>query len=349
MGVRVLQAMAGAEVGGAEAFFMRLCTALAASDVEQRAVIRRHPVRAGGLRRSGVPTREVAFGGGLDFFTRRHFADEIASFKPDVVLTWMNRATRFCPRPTRRRRFVHAARLGGYYNLKYYRRCHHLIANTNGIADYLRAQGWPGERVHHLPNFVSAKPAPAALRSDTHTPDDAPLLLAIGRLHRNKAFDVLLAALSELPDSTLWLAGSGPEEAALKACAAACGVEKRVRFLGWRDDVAALFAAADVFVCPSRHEPLGNVVVEAWAHGVPVVATASAGPRELIEDETSGLLVPIDDAAALAAGVRRVLGDDDLRGQLIAAGTAAFDAGFTEAAVVERYRAFFDAIAGEAG
>ena len=342
--VRVLQAMAGAEVGGAEAFFVRLSKALRAADVEQRVVIRRHLDRAGVLRRTGVPTREVAFGGAFDFSTRRHFADEIAAFKPDVVLTWMNRATRFCPRSTRRHRFVHAARVGGYYNLKYYRRCHHLIANTKGIADYLRARGWPGERVHHLPNFVSAERKPAAFRSDYHTPDDAPLLLAIGRLHRNKAFDVLLAALAELPDCTLWLAGSGPEEAALKACAREYGVEARVRFLGWRDDVAALFAAADVFVCPSRHEPLGNVVVEAWAQAVPVVAAASAGPMELIEDETSGLLVPIDDAGALAAGIRRVLGDDDMRGQLTAAGAAAFDVGFTEAAIVERYRGFFDAI-----
>ena len=340
--------MAGAEVGGAEAFFVRLATALAASDIEQRTVIRRHGERSAALRRSGVRTREAAFGGGLDFQTRRHFADEIAAFKPDVVLTWMNRATRFCPKPTRRRAFVHAARLGGYYNLKYYRRCHHLIANTKGIADYLRAQGWPSDRVHHLPNFVSAERAEAALRSDTHTPDDAPLLFAAGRLHRNKGFDVLLAALGELPDCTLWLAGSGPEEAALKAIARECGTEARVRFLGWRDDVAALYAAADIFVCPSRHEPLGNVVVEAWAQGLPVVATASAGPRELIEDETSGVLVPIDDAAALAAGVRRVLDSRDLQDRLLAGGAAAFEAGFTEAAVVRRYRRFFDTIAGRA-
>ena len=345
-GVRVLQAMAGAEVGGAEAFFMRLCTALDASGVEQRTIIRRHPNRAGALRRSGVPTREAAFGGRLDFFTGRHFSDEIAAFKPDVVLTWMNRATRFCPKPSRQRRFAHAARLGGYYSFKYYRRCHHLVANTRGIADYLTTQGWPRGRVHYLPNFVAADRAPAARRSDHQTPGDAPLLLAIGRLHRNKGFDVLLAALAELHDCILWIAGTGPEEATLRARARACGVEKRVRFLGWREDVAALFGAADVFVCPSRHEPLGNVVIEAWAQGVPVVATSSAGPRELIGDDASGILVPVEDAAALAAGVRRVLGDDDLRAQLIAMGGAAFAASYTEAAVVERYRAFFDSIAG---
>src|SRR3546814_2771750 len=66
----------------------------------------------------------------------------------------------------------------------------------------------------------------------------------------------------------LWLAGEGPRRRALMQQAARLGLGDRVRFLGWRDDVAALLRAADVFLCPSRHEPLGNVVIEAWAHGL---------------------------------------------------------------------------------
>src|SRR3546814_11074829 len=96
----------------------------------------------------------------------------------------------------------------------------------------------------------------------------------------------------------LWLAGEGPRRRALMQQAARLGLGDRVRFLGWRDDVAALLRAADVFLCPSRHEPPGNVVIEAWAHGTPVVAAASQGPRPLIEDGTTGLLVALDDADA---------------------------------------------------
>ena len=167
-------------------------------------------------------------------------------------------------------------------------------------------------------------------------------MLALGRLHVNKGFDVLLAALAALPGAWLWLAGEGPLRAALLAAAARLGVASGSRFLGWRDDVGALMAAADVLVCPSRQEPLGNVVIEAWAHRRPVVAAMSDGPAGLITAAKSGLLFPIDDAPALAAALERLIGDAALGARLAEAGHAAYRAEFTEAAVVGRYLALFE-------
>src|SRR5690606_26510565 len=138
------------------------------------------------LRAGGVEPLELPFGGPLDLFSRRAVRREIARVGPDIVLTWMNRATAFCPHP-RGRRFLHLARLGGYYDLRYYRRCDHLIANTADIAAYIRRSGWPAERVHVLPNFVASDTAPPLPRDTIATPADAPLLLALGRLHVNKA------------------------------------------------------------------------------------------------------------------------------------------------------------------
>lgn len=339
--------MAGAEHGGAEAFFTRLCVALAKAGIEQHAVIRRNTGRAAALRDAKVSMTELAFGGFLDRVTTRRLRAEIEAFQPQIVLTWMNRATHFCPaKTTVGHDFVHAARLGGYYNLKYYQDCDHLIANTRGIASYLTGQGWGEDCVHYLPNFVAAEDAGAQRRSELDTPDDAPLLLALGRLHRNKAFDVLLEALARVPACYLWLAGEGPEESRLRRQADALGITGRVRFLGWRDDTATLYNAADVFVCPSRHEPLGNVIIEAWSHRLPVVAARAAGPEELIVDRQSGVLTPLEDAGALAVGIRDVLSDDALRIALAAQGRNAFETGYTEAAVVERYCALFDALAG---
>ncbi len=338
---RILQVMAGAAQGGAENFFVRLAGALARAGVEQRVAIRHNPARVAALRRQGVEPLELAFGGWLDFSTTPALRRLVGEWRPRIVLTWMNRATRAMPPGP----FVHIARMGGYYDLKYYRRCHHLIGNTQDIADYLVRAGWPAERAHYLPNFVDAAPAPPADRALFDTPAGATVLFAAGRLHRNKAYDVLLAALAGLPDTILWLAGEGPEREPLAQQASALGIASRVRFLGWRDDVAALYAAADIFVCPSRHEPLGNVVLEAWALGVPVVAAAAAGPAGLIEDGRTGLLVPVDDAAALAAALRRVIADGALRRALVAAGRAEHDARFSEAAVVGRYLDFFQRIA----
>ncbi|HZB90208.1 MAG TPA: glycosyltransferase [Stellaceae bacterium] len=339
--MRLLQAMAGARHGGAEAFFVRLAIALHHAGQEQRVLIRADAERAAALRRGGVEVLELPFGGRLDLATRLGFRRAIARWRPDVVLTWMNRATMLCPGGD----FVHVARLGGYYDLKYYRRCDHLIANTRDIAAYLAAGGWPQERIHYLPNFVSIAPAAPVPRASLGTPDGVPLALALGRLHPNKAFDLVLAAMVHAPEVHLWLAGEGELRASLEAQAAALGVAARVRFLGWREDTAALLAAADFLVSPARHEPLGNVLIEAWAAGVPVVATASEGPRALIADEETGLLVPVEDARALAVAMRRLAEDKALAARLAAAGRAAYDAEFSETRVVALYRDFVEKVA----
>ncbi|MCC7050081.1 MAG: glycosyltransferase [Alphaproteobacteria bacterium] len=338
--------MAGAAQGGAEAFFERLALALGRAGVEQRVAIRRDARRAAVLREGGVDAIELPFGGWLDFATRPALKRAIAAFRPQVVLTWMNRASGLCPRSSDALPFVQVGRLGGYYDLKYYRRCRHLIANTEDIRRHIVEQGWPRERAHYLPNFVQATRVAPVARASLATAGDTFAILALGRLHRNKGFDVLLRALVDLPRAVLWLAGAGPEEGALKALARELGVAERVRFLGWRDDVAALFAACDLFACSSRHEPLGNVVIEAWAQDRPVVAAAAAGPAALIRDGESGLLTPVDDASALAAAIRRAMNDPDLRRRLAAGGRSAYERDFTEAAVVGKYRAFFDQVAG---
>jgi glycosyltransferase involved in cell wall biosynthesis len=187
--------------------------------------------------------------------------------------------------------------------------------------------------------------APPISRADLDTPEGAPLALALGRLHPNKGFDVLIEALARAPGIYLWLAGEGPERAHLEARAERLAVASRLRFLGWRDDTAALLATADMLVCPSRHEPLGNVVIEAWAAGKPVVAAASAGPAALIRDGVTGLLVPVEDADALARAMTRLSENRSLRMDLAAAGREAYAAEFSEGVVVGQYRDFFERVA----
>lgn len=346
--LRLMQVMAGGQQGGAEAFFVRLSTALADAGVESRAVIRANPERREALMEHGITVAELPFGGWFDFSTGRRLEREITAFAPDIVLSWMNRAARFVPRPAGiaglKRPFVHVGRLGGYYALKYYRSCDHLIGNTQDIVDHIVRAGWPAARAHYLPNFADESTAPAVPRADLATPEGVPLFVALGRLHPNKGFDVLLEAMAMLPDAHLWLAGEGPLKAALAAQAARLGIVARVRFLGWRDDVAALMAAADALVCPSRHEPLGNVVIEAWARRLPVIASDAQGPAALIEDGRTGLLVPREDAGALAAAMAHLAAGRELAARLAHAGRDAYLAQFSKRAVVERYLAFFDRI-----
>jgi len=338
--MRVLQAMAGAEYGGAETFFVRLVLALHRAGLEQKVVIRRNPARAEALKQGGVVPVEGKFGGALDFQTPKLLKREIKQFRPDIVMSWMNRASAMCPKGD----YVRVGRLGGYYDLKYYRGCDHLIGNTEDITEYLVKEGWPEEKAHYLPNFVTEEQSPPVSRQTLFTPDTVPLILGLGRLHENKAFDVLLEALARVPNAYLWIAGEGPLRAELEKLAENLAVKPRVRFLGWRDDVAALLQAADLFVCPSRHEPLGNVVLEAWAQQVPVIAADSYGPGTLIDHLNSGMLVPVDDSVMLSKAIRSVIEDEDLRARIAAQGRAAYESQFTESAVVERYLGFFQDI-----
>lgn len=335
--MKLAQVMAGAQHGGAEGFYERLCLALHTAGEQVLPVIRRDAGRAARLRAGGLVPVELGFGGALDLLTGPRLRRVLQGFAPAVTVAWMNRAARFAPKGP----WTLVGRLGGYYDLKYYRRCDHLVGNTRDITRWIVAQGWPAARAHHLPNFVAdlAGAAPAAL------PGAPPRLLAMGRLHRNKGFDIAIRALALIPGAHLAIAGEGPERAALEALAREAGVAERVAFLGWRSDVGALLAACDVFVCSSRHEPLGNIVLEAWSASRPVVAAAAQGPSELIADGETGLLVPPEDAQALASAIRGVLDDAPRAARLAQAGRAAYARDFTEAAVVARWRGFLAAVA----
>ena len=338
--MRVAQVMAGAQYGGAETFFIRLALALHRAGLDQKVIIRTHADRAESLRRGGIEPVEAKFGGALDFATPRLLKRELLAYNPNIVLTWMNRASSMCPKGD----WVQVGRQGGYYDLKHYEKCTHIICNTKDITDNVVKEGWPTEHAHYLPNFVTEETAQPIPRQTFFTPDTVPLIVALGRLHENKAFDVLLEALTRVPNAYLWIAGEGPRREELEKMAENLAVKPRVRFLGWRDDIAALLQTADLFVCPSRHEPLGNVVLEAWAQNVPVVAADSYGPGTLIEHLVSGILVPIDDSAMLAKAIRLVIEDDRLSADIARQGRAAYEAEFTETAVVSQYLQFFQEI-----
>lgn len=342
--LKIMQLCGSPEAGGAEAFFLRLCRALHRHpDVELLPVTRRGSWLSERLEDEDIPHETCGFGGRFDLLTRPRLKRLIHRFRPDVAQTWMNRASLFLPRGM----VPSVGRLGGYYDLKYYAGLDHLIGNTADICRYIREEGWPPERVHHIPNFVDVPPPGFkvegdAVRAQRGIPDDAVVLLVAARLHPVKGIDVALRALAELPKHVhLLLAGAGDEEAALKQLMLELGVEHRTHFLGWTNDITPLCAAADIFVVPSRSEPLGNVVLEAWAHAMPLVSTAAEGPKQLVTPRENGLLVPVDDAHALANAIGEILGNPNLAVLLAEGGLGTLQEQYNEEAVVGRYLDFY--------
>lgn len=333
--LRILQTLAGAEQGGAELHFVRLAEAFQRAGFNQHIVMRRHPRFTERIRSAGIPVTFARFGGFLDIQTKSLIRTIAAAFRPQIALSYMSRATKFTPRGP----YALVARLGGYYDLKYFRHADHLVGITPDLVDYFTREGWPSERASVIPNFVEDRQGTAMDRGAT--PADVPLVVAAGRLHSNKAFDVLLQAMALLPKAHLWLAGEGPERPALERQIGELALSERVRLLGWLDDPLPAIRAADVFVVPSRHEPLGSVVLEGWMCRRPLVAAASQGPKWLIKDGENGILVPIDAPKAMAEAIGRLLADRNLAESLAGGGRRAYEADFTEAAAVSHYRALF--------
>ena len=161
-------------------------------------------------------------------------------------------------------------------------------------------------RVFHINE--SLIPAPrisadeiAALRRDLGVQPHEYLIGGVGRLARSKGFDILIEAFKQakLPGARLVILGEGRERRRLQSL---CGPD--ISLPGFRGDVKNCYQAFDLFVSPSRSEPLGRVVLEALDAGVPVVAAATEGPKEILQ-RYSGELFPIGDVAALAALLRR--------------------------------------------
>ena len=276
----------------------------------------------------------------FDWTTRRTIRKTAEEFRPDVILAFAGRATRFVPKGP----YKVVGRLGGYYNLANFGLCDHLVCNSPDVMRHVLAGGWPEAKASLIPNFASVPAAPPAKRSDFDTPESAPLALALGRLHPNKGLDILIRAAARIPDLFVWIAGEGAERSNLEQLARELQLRGRIKFLGWRSDRGALYATADICVYPSREEPFGNVVVEAWSCGVPLISTSTAGPSWLARDRKDVLLTPVDDEAALALAIRELLGSSALRQALVAAGKHRIAGEFSEPAVVNRYVDLFRAL-----
>jgi len=172
---------------------------------------------------------------------------------------------------------------------------------------------WRAERSVVVPNGVDTdrfRPADrAAARRSLGIAADGRVVGAVARLTREKGIDLAIEAVAALPGVRLVIVGDGPERAELGALARSRGVADRVDFLGLREDLPALYPAFDALLVPSRTEAHGLVAAEALACAVPVVAARVGGLRSIVEEGRNGLLAAPEDAAALAAALRRLLED----------------------------------------
>ena len=337
--MRIAQIMLARRLGGGERVFLDLCGALAARGHEVLAIGAAESDAMDLLdRRDDLQCLRVRCHGVWDPFCRRAIGRVLRRFAPDAVQTHMGRASALAAPAAQAAGYPTLAMLHTMIQLKYYRAVDLLIPTTRDQEAYLRDKGVPPGRIERIPHFRSLEPA-----AEARVPQPAGgVVKSLGRFVPKKGFDVLLRAAAQAAGAgasfTLEIAGDGPERAALQALAGRLGIADRVVLRGWVDDVAAFLADADLFVLPSRIEPFGLVVLEAMACGVPIVATRVSGPLETL-DESTALLVPPDDPAAMAAAMGSAFDAPEAAAARARAALRVFAADYAEPAVMERYLA----------
>lgn len=218
-----------------------------------------------------------------------------------------------------------------------------VIAQSLELEELARGLGVASECIVRIPNAVESFALPRA-------PAAEPLVAALGILHRKKGFDVLLDAFARVrasvPKAKLVIAGDGEERAALARRVAELGLDASVSLPGLLrgDEKAQLLASAWLFVSSARREPFSNANLEALAAGLPLVVTAVGGNREIVGERENGLLVPPDDAKALAHALVELLGDAAARERFGRASAARAET-YSWDGIVTRYEAVYRELA----
>ena len=234
-----------------------------------------------------------------DPFASRRLRTAVQRQSPDMVIAHGTRAMRYIARLSGVRK------IGVLHNTRFkpdMAAMDWFIAVSPRVAEAAAAR-LPNKSIQIVPNMVRVRDA--VTRPPFRSP---PILGSLGRLHRNKGYDVLLQALAT-PEvrSQPWifgLGGDGPERASLEQQAHALGLADRIRFTGWVSDRRTCFDGFDVFVLPSREEPFGIVLIEAMAEALPVIVTDTDGPSFIVRDKDTGFVVPPENTDTLARAIK---------------------------------------------
>lgn len=313
------------------------------------------------LRESGVELSVLELPARAYAVERRELARIIGTFRPGVVHTHGYRPDVLAGGVARRLAAgtvttVHGFTGGGWKNRVYeflqvraFRRFDAVVAVSRPIASRLERAGVPPALVQVVPNAHRIDPPPlerAAARRELGLADGATCLGWVGRLSREKGFDVLLEALARLPDPAVRVSviGAGPDQPRMEALAQRLGLAGRIAWHGLLPRAARLYRAFDLFVLSSRTEGTPISLFEAMAAGIPAVVTRVGGVPDVVTPDHAWL-VPPEDPGALAGAIAGALADPEEAGRRAAAATRRLAAAYSVDAWVDRYAAIYRAAA----
>jgi glycosyltransferase involved in cell wall biosynthesis len=354
---RILHVISTLTRGGAEKQLVMLAAGLPrdAFEVHVCALSRGGPLEED-LHAANIPVTVLGKRWKYDPIAWWQLRQHIAALQPDLVQTWMFTANAYGRT---------AARSAGVKHIVASERCvdtwkswHHLaidrrlarhtdaiLVNSQGVEAFYREHGIPSQKLRVIENGIGPPPTSDVthdqLCDELGIPRGSHLIGAVGRLwHQKRVKDLIWAAdlLKVIrPDAHLLILGDGPQRENLERFRDACLIEDKVHFLGQRNDVMRMMPHFALLWLASSYEGLPNVVMEAMASGVPVIATDIPGTRDLVTPGESGFLVPIGDRAGLARFAHKILEDPALRQRLGEAGRQRILADFSVESMIAKH------------
>ena len=354
---RILQIIPTLDRAGAEKQLCLLARGLPRDefDVHVCALTRGGPLAAD-LFEAGIPLTIIGKRWKLDPQAYWRLKRHVARLRPDLIHTWMFAANTYgfaaaracgvknvvlgqrCVDPWK-------SRLQLALDRALAKRCRSVVVNSDGVRDFYVRHGTPSECIQVIPNGVAMPSPPQTTRgqllAELGLPEGSRLIGLVGRLWPQKrvkdaiwAADLLKVIRS---DVHLLIVGDGPQRDRLRRFRDQVCIRGKVHFLGERGDVPRLLPHFDVLWSTSAYEGQSNVILEAMASGVPVVATDIPGTRELVVAGATGYLVPVGDRAAVAKYTDRLLNDAALAGRLSDAARERVQSEFSVAKMIERH------------
>jgi glycosyltransferase involved in cell wall biosynthesis len=305
--------MLGRGKGGIEQALLDYSEALRLAGYHVTPILRERAAMQHPVEQAGFSPLLLSARGGWDIASGWKLLKLVKRHSPAAVLCHGNRAlqlaalARTLAKLRGLKRFPPLIFVTHNYQLQHLSKADAVFTITRHLAEEAVKRHFPASRVFHQPNAVRlAIDTPA--RQTFRTP---PVMGAMGRHVTKKGFAEWIQALALLKERGIpfraILAGKGEETTALKTLAAQHGLAESLTFSGWVTDKAAFWQSIDLFCLPSLHEPFGIVLLEAMAEGLPVISTASEGPREIITSGSDGLLIPAGDIPALADAMAQML------------------------------------------
>jgi glycosyltransferase involved in cell wall biosynthesis len=358
---RILQIIPSLDRSGAEKQMSLLATRLPRDEFEVHvcALTRGGPLAAD-LHAAGIPVTVIGKRWKFDPLAYWRLEQHVRRLKPDLVQTWLFAGNAYgraaalrsgVPVIVASERCVDPWKQGYQHAIDRFlaRRTAALVVNSAGVRAFYQRHGIPPTLLRIIPNGVEvsgASPLPReALLEELGLPARSRLIAAVGRLWPQKRVKDLIWATDLLKvirdDVHLLVIGDGPQRAILERYRHLCRLDDHVHFLGLRDDVPSLLPHCDLLWLASQYEGMPNVVLEAMAAGIPVVATNIPGTRDLVVPGETGYLVAVGQRAEFARWASKLLDDPELAKRLGAAGRARVAKNFSVEAMVDRFAALY--------